>query len=90
MYSVPRSRFIPARPTYIPRSPENARADARRVCDEFLLSRHRERMRSLSTSCNPVRNLRINCRGDNQEGPVDQYFCCTFPLLVSETFLFFP
>ena len=72
MWSVPCSSFIPAHPTYMPRSPENARADACRVCDNSLCSRRCACTRSPPTSCNPVRNLSINSCGDDWEGPVDQ------------------
>ena len=69
--SVPWRGGIPDCFAYMPRIPENARAAARRVCDDFLCGRLRARMRSPSTSRNPVRNPRINSRGDDREGPAD-------------------
>ena len=70
--STPWRGAIHARPAYISRSLENARADARLVCDYWICVRHRARMRIPSTSCNPVRNPIINHHGDDWEGTVDQ------------------
>ena len=64
---------VPARPAYMPMSPDNAHTAARRICDGSLFSRNHERMRSPSTSCNLIRNLRVNRRGDDREGRVAQY-----------------
>ena len=64
---------VPARPPYMHRSLENARAAARRVCDDWLHGRHHLRKRSPSKSRNPVQNPRIICRDDDREGPVDRY-----------------
>ena len=63
---------VPAHPDYIPRSPVNWRAASRRVCDDFLHCRCRERIRIPATSLNPIVNPMIHCSGDNQEGPVTQ------------------
>ena len=54
------------------RSPDNARAAARRVHDDFLHDRRRALMWITYTSRNPVQNPRINRRVDDWEGPVDQ------------------
>ena len=70
--SVPWVSNVPACPAYIPRSPENPRATARQVRDNFCCMRRCELMRRRSTSCKPVVNLRINSHGDNWEGPVTQ------------------
>ena len=64
----------PDRLDYMHRSPVDSRAAARRVCDDFLCPRCRERKRSSTTSCSPVVNHRIHCHGDSPEGPVTQYF----------------
>ena len=63
---------LPACLYCMPRSPVNPRVAARLIRDEFLCRRCRERMRITTTSCNPIVNTRIYCRGDNQEGPVTQ------------------
>ena len=65
---------VSTRPVYMPSRPENARAAARRVCDDFLRGQNYGRLRSPYTSCNPVRNPRINYCGDNQDGSAYQYF----------------
>ena len=70
--SVTWSGAVSDRPAYMPRSPENARAAARRIHDNYLCIRRRERMRSPSTSCKPIRNRRVNCCGYDWEGPADQ------------------
>ena len=54
------------------RSPENSCVAARCVYDDPLRSRRREHMRITSKSCNSIQNLRVNRRGDDQEGPVAQ------------------
>ena len=66
------SGAVPARPDYIPMSPDNEHAAARRICDDSLCSRLHERMSIPSISCNHIRNLRVNRRGDDREGPVAQ------------------
>ena len=65
---------VPLCTDYAPRSPENPRAAARRVCDDFRRLRRCELMRRLSISCNLIVNLRFNFRGDDREGLVTQYF----------------
>ena len=65
---------LPACPADIPRIPENPRAVACRICDDFLCQRRCNGMRIPSTSCNPIFNLIIHRRGDDWEGPVNQYF----------------
>ena len=56
MCSVPWDSTVPARPTYMPKIPENLPAAALCVYDDFLHRRHRESMRSLTTSHNPTVN----------------------------------
>ena len=68
MWSVPWGSTVPARPSYMPRSPENPRAYARRVRYDFLCQRHCNRMQSPSTSFNPIVNMRIHCSGNDWEG----------------------
>ena len=70
--TVTRGSNVPSRTDYAPRSPENPRAAARRVCDDFLRLRRCELMRRLSISCNLIVNLRFNFRGDDREGLVTQ------------------
>ena len=70
--SVMWSGAVPVCPAYAPRSSENARAAARRIHDDYLRSRHHERMRSPSTSINSIQNPMVNRRGDDREGLVDQ------------------
>ena len=71
--SVPWNGAVPAPPGYMPAwSPDNMCAAAHRIHDEWLCGRRCARMRSPSTSFSPVLNPRINHRGDDQEGPVDQ------------------
>ena len=65
---------MPACPNYMPRSLENACADMHRVRDDSLCSMYHDLIRSPSKSCNPIRNLRVNRRGDDWEGPVSQQF----------------
>ena len=50
-FSVPWCGAIPTRPAYLPRSPENTRATARRVCDGLLRENCLERVQSISDSC---------------------------------------
>ena len=69
---VPCSRPVPVCQAYVRRSPENACAAARRVRDDPLLIRRLECMRILSTSCNLIRNPRVNRRDDHREGRVDE------------------
>ena len=76
--SAPWHDAIPGRPDYMSRIPENVCAAARRVHDDWLRGRRCTRIRSPSTSRNPVRNPRINRRGDDRVGPVDQYFLLQF------------
>ena len=53
-------RAVPACPAYISRSPENARATARRVHD-YLLREHRlAHSQSISTSCDILRDHLVN------------------------------
>ena len=63
--SVVWNETVPARPAYMHSIPENGCAAARRIYDDFLLSRRHERMRITSTSRNPIRNLRVNRNGDD-------------------------
>ena len=63
----------PSRQEYMPRSPENLRIAARRVCDDFRRLRRRKLERRRSRSCNPIVNLRVNCRVDDREGPATKY-----------------
>ena len=63
---------VPDRTDYMSSSPENVCDSAHRVCVDSLSSRSHERMRSPSTSRNPIRNPRVNHHGDDWEGPVDQ------------------
>ena len=72
MWSVPWNSTVPARPSYMLRSLENARSADCYVCVDSLHSRRRARTMSPSTICNPVHNPRVNCRGDDREGLVDQ------------------
>ena len=58
----------------MPRILENLRTSAGHVRDDFRRQRRRDLMRRRSTSRNLIVNLRINCRGDDWEGPVTQYF----------------
>ena len=75
--------------TYTTWSLGSLRVSARRVCDNFPRARCCERDHRRYISCILVVNPKANCRGDDWDGPVDQYFCCKFPLLVSENPLFF-
>ena len=70
--SIPWCGAIYAYHAYMLRSPDNARAAARRVHDDFLHDRRRALMWITYTSRNPVQNPRINRRVDDWEGPVDQ------------------
>ena len=63
---------IPACPAFMISSLENARAAVRRVRDDCLHGRRRAHMQIPFISCKPVRNPRINCRGDDRGCPVDQ------------------
>ena len=63
---------VPACPANMTRSPENARAAAQHVHDNWLCGRRCVHMRSPSTCHNPAWNPRINCCGDYREDPVDQ------------------
>ena len=72
MWSIPCSGAIPARPDYMPRNLDNMCAAACRFRDDSLCSRLHALMRSLTISHKHIRNLRINRRGDNREGMVDQ------------------
>ena len=65
MLGFPWVNNLPAHPDYIPKSPENPRAAARRIRDDVLHRRRRELMRSPTTSCNPIVNPRVHCRDDN-------------------------
>ena len=64
---------ILAHPSYIYRSLVNPRNDVHRVRDDLLCHRRCERMRSPTTSRNPIANLSIHHCGDDREGPVTQY-----------------
>ena len=72
MWSVAQVTTTPAYLDYMPRSPDNLRAAARRICDDFLCCRCYECMRSPTTSHNTIVNLRINHCGDDWEVPVTQ------------------
>ena len=63
---------VPICTAYIPISPVNPHAAARRVRDDFLCSRRFERMRIPTTNCNHIFNPSIHSCGDNWEGPVTQ------------------
>ena len=63
---------IPAHTTYMPMSLDNLCAAACHVRDNFRRERRREIDFKGSRSCNPVVNPRVNWRGDDREGPVDQ------------------
>ena len=64
--SAPWCGSISACTAYMPMwSPENARDAVRCIRDDWICGWPCERMRSPSTSRNPVRNTRINWRGDD-------------------------
>ena len=63
---------VPARPEYMPRSPYNMRATARRVRDDFRSASRCDIDFRRSISFNPVANPRVKRRVDEREGPVDQ------------------
>ena len=71
-FVVPWIRPVPVRPSYVLRSPGNARADERCIRDNHLQSRRLERMHSPSTIRNPIFNPRVNRRDDHREGPFDK------------------
>ena len=52
--------------------PQESGKHVRRVRDGHLRSRRLARMRSPSTSRNPICNMWVNRQDDHQEGPVDQ------------------
>ena len=58
---VPWRGAVPARPTYLPRSPENARATVRRVCDDLLREHRMARAQSISDSRHILRDELVNC-----------------------------
>ena len=82
------SGAVPARPAYMPMSPDNVHAAARRICDYSLCSRLHERMRSPSISYSHIRNLRVNRYGDDREGPVAQYFLLQISVASVSSFSF--
>ena len=72
--SVPWRVTIPTRPAYTLRIMENALAAACHACDDHLQSRNMARIPSPSTIRNLLRNLRVNWRGYDWDGLVNQYF----------------
>ena len=72
------------------RIPENLCVPARRFRDDFVRLKYCKLERRRPKSCSRIVNLRVNRRGDDQEGLVTQKFCCKTPLLVSVTFIFLP
>ena len=57
---VPWHEAVPARPAYLPRSPENVRTTSRRVRDDLLREHRLARAQSLSDSWHILRDELVN------------------------------
>ena len=70
--AIPWNHPVRVLPVYVRMISENTCAAARRVCDNHPQSNCLALMHSLYNRLNPIRNLRVNQRNDDWEGPVDQ------------------
>ena len=71
---VPYRGAIPDRPTYLPQSPDNARATARPVCDNILQEHRLARAQSLSDSRHILRDQLFNWTGCTWDDLWDEPF----------------
>ena len=82
MTNVAWGASVNPRPSSLLWSLSNAHAARHRVCDNLPRRRHQDLLKSPSNRRNFIVNPRVHCWEDNREGPVTQYFCPKFPLLV--------